>query len=342
MPVIRISDIDLESSVQVRAKIDPDTVAEYAAHIEAKKAPLPPIIVYGPDSRGKFFLSEGWHRVAAAKKAGRDGLQATIKDGGWKEALEHALGSNAAHGLRRNNSDKHRAVELALKHWGGGWSDQVIADKCGVHINTVFNIRKESQPTHFVEDAEPSEEARPTHFVEVETPRKVVGVDGIERTIPPCPTRPQGFTPMEREPREPHIPIPPPPEPEEPEPMPTNSVDELPKDQKGRSIPPMCVPIWTRRQEVVDVLKSVSEIRMKFVDAQDDRDPLWCGSKNQGRTLVNFTSVIAHLNQVYDDIKAALAIRVCPVCQGLGCAHCSGNGVISKYRLSNVPMEYRK
>ena len=68
MPTIRISDIDLESSVQVRAKIDPETVAEYAAHIEAKKAPLPPIIVYGPDSRGKFFLSEGWHRVEAAKR----------------------------------------------------------------------------------------------------------------------------------------------------------------------------------------------------------------------------------------------------------------------------------
>ena len=81
MPVIRRSDIDLESSVQVRAKIDPETVAEYAAHIEAKKAPLPPIVVYGPDSRGKFFLSEGWHRVKASQQAGREGIQATVKEG---------------------------------------------------------------------------------------------------------------------------------------------------------------------------------------------------------------------------------------------------------------------
>ncbi len=293
MPVIRISDIDLESSVQVRAKIDPETVAEYAAHIEAKKAPLPPIVVYGPDSRGKFFLSEGWHRVAAAKKAGRDGIMATIKDGGWKEALEHALGSNAAHGLRRTNLDKRRAVELALKHWPE-WSSRAIAEKVGVSHT-------------FVDESRPQVATVATSNTNVTF---VTGKDGKQYPSMP-PSRPP-------------------------------SVDELPKDQKGRSIPPMCVPIWNRRQEVVDVLKAVSEIRTKFVNAQDDRDPLWCGSKNQGRTLVNFTSVIAHLNQVYDDIKAALAIRVCPVCQGLGCAHCSGNGVISKYRLSNVPMEYRK
>ena len=338
MPTIRLSDIDTESSVQVRAKIDAETVAEYAAHIEAKKAPLPPIVVYGPDSRGKFFLSEGWHRVAAAKQAGREGILADIKDGGWMDALEHALGSNAAHGLRRTNQDKQRSVELALKHWNG-WSDQVIADKCGVSRDFVGDIRRESQSHH-------SDSVKPVVGPQAESnpnvPRIVIRNDGKPMTIPPCPTRPQGLAPKEREQKEPHIPIPPPPDPEEPEPMPTHSVDELPKDQKGRSIPPMCVPIWTRRQEVVDVLKAVSDIRMKFVDAQDDRDPLWCGSKNQGRTLVNFTSVIAHLNQVYDDIKAALAIHVCPVCQGLGCAHCSGNGVISKYRLSNVPMEYRK
>lgn len=328
MPTIRISDIDLESSVQVRAKIDPETVAEYAAHIEAKKAPLPPIIVYGPDSRGKFFLSEGWHRVAAAKQAGREGILATVKDGGWMDALENALGSNAAHGLRRTNQDKHRAVELALKHWPE-WSSRAVAEKVGVSHT-------------FVDESRPQVATVATSNT---NQTFVTGRDGKQYpAMPPTrpPATPQGFTPIEREPREPHIPIPPPPDPEPPEPMPTHSVDELPKDQKGRSIPPMCVPIWTRRQEVVDVLKSVSEIRLKFIAAQEDRDPLWCGSKNQGRTLVNFTSVIAHLNQVYDDIKAALAIRVCPVCQGLGCANCSGNGVISKYRLSNVPMEYRK
>lgn len=331
MPTIRISDIDLESSVQVRAKIDADTVAEYAAHIEAKKAPLPPIVVYGPDSRGKFFLSEGWHRVKANQQAGRDGIMADIKDGGWMDALEHALGSNAAHGLRRTMADKKHAVELAIKHWPN-WSHEKVAESCGVSKS-------------FMEHEYPRKD-RPPQFAGVSGPSKIIGIDGIERTIRPCPTRPpqaaQGFTPIEREPQEPHIPIPPPPDPEPPEPMPTHSVDELPKDKKGRSIPPMCVPIWTRRQEVVDVLKSVSEIRLKFIAAQEDRDPLWCGSKNQGRTLVNFTSVIAALNQIYADVKAALAIRVCPVCQGLGCANCSGNGVISEYRLKYVPMEYRK
>jgi hypothetical protein len=335
MPVIKLSDIDTESSVQVRAKLDHDTVAEYAAHIEAKKVPLPPIIVFGPDSRGKFFLSEGWHRVEAAKRAGREGLMATIKDGGWKEALEHALGSNAAHGLKRSNPDKRRAVELALKHWPG-WSSVAIAEKCGVSQPFALSVKGE----HPITVIPPTGETT--------APEMVIGRNGKQYPAhPPSrqpsapPPAPQGFTPMERAPVEPHIPIPPPPDPEDPEPMPPYEEGDLPKDAKGRPIPPHCVPIWERRQEVVAVLKSVSEIRLSFIAAQEDRDPLWNGDGKQGQTLVNFSSVIAHLNQVYADIKAALAIRVCPVCQGCGCKNCSGNGVISAYRLTNVPSEYR-
>ena len=338
MPTIKISDIDLETSVQIRVKIEPDTVADYAAHIQAKKPPLPPIVVFGPDSRGKFFLSEGWHRLEANRRAGRAGISATIKDGGWKDALEHALGSNAAHGLRRTNADKRRAVELALKHWPG-WSSRAVEEKCGVSDTFVASIRSIQVPTvgtcqtvtgrdgkqypaHPPMQQAPEEEYQPH---EAEKPAEVYEEPG---TRPEVPLRTS------------QLPLPPP-EPFTPMPIPVAKPGSLPKDAQGRTIPPTCLPLWTRRQEVLALLSAVSEVRATLKAAQDDRDPLWCG-KDQGSTCVNFSSVLAHLNQVYADIKAALAHRVCPVCQGLGCRHCCGLGLISEYRLGFVPSEFKK
>jgi hypothetical protein len=329
MPSIRISDIDLESSVQVRARIDSDTVQDYADHILAKKPPLPPIVVFGPDSRGKYFLSEGWHRVEAHLQAKRECIAATVKEGGWKEALEHALGSNIQHGLRRSNADKRRVVELAIKHFEG-FSDLVLANKCGVSDRFVREVRNFLQPRN---------------GSGVDAPRKVIGIDGIQRTIPPPPTRPpvapQGDGARIEVKASPNFLPPPPPDPVEPEPVEEAEEGQLPKDVKGRTIPPDCVPMWERRREILDVLRSISEVRTRIKDAQEDRDPLFCG-KDQGRTLINFSSAIAHLNQIYDDVKAALPVRVCPVCQGLGCQHCSGLGLISDYRLKYIPSEYRR
>lgn len=329
MPAINISDIDTDSSVQVRAKIDPDTVAEYTANIEAKKAPLPPIVVFGPDSRGKYFLSEGWHRLEANRRAGRTTIMATIKDGGWKDALEHALGSNAAHGLKRTNADKRRAVELALKHWPT-WSNRAVADKCGMDESTVRDLR----PT-----------------CGIPAPETVTGKDGKQYPAHP-PSRPpmsQPQPPQENEedeqenaepPKDDWMPPKAPDDAEEPEEVPPVEKGQLPKDTKGRLVPPCCVPMWERRREILDVLNTISDLRTMFQNADDDRDPLWHG-KEKGLSLVNFGSLQAHLNQIYADVKAALPIRVCPVCQGIGCRHCAGLGIISKFRLSLIPREKR-
>lgn len=333
MPTIKISDIDLENSVQIRVKIDPDTVADYAAHIQARKPPLPPIIVFGPDSRGKFFLSEGWHRLEANRRAGRADISATIKDGGWKDALEHALGSNAAHGLRRTNADKRRAIELALKHWPG-WSSRAVAEKCGVDEITVRRFRCGIPAPETVTGRDgkqyPAHPPMRQTQVEQDQPREVVGPDEVYEepgTRPEVPLRTSQ-------------PPTPPPEPSAPKPIPDAELGALPKDAKGRPIPPTCLPLWTRRQEVLALLSAVSEVRTTLKGAQEDRDPLWCG-KDQGGSCVNFSSVLAHLNQVYADIKAALPHRICPVCQGLGCRHCCGLGLISEYRLGFVPSEFK-
>jgi transposase-like protein len=62
----------------------------------------------------------------------------------------YAVGANAAHGLRRTNADKRRAVTMLLDddEWGQ-WSDSAIARQCGVSHTFVATVRAAiMQPLH--------------------------------------------------------------------------------------------------------------------------------------------------------------------------------------------------
>ena len=67
-------------------------------------------------------------------------ILAEVRQGGRKDALRFALGCNQKHGLRRSNADKRRAVEMALTEFGN-LSDRLLAQMCGVVVQTVGNIR---------------------------------------------------------------------------------------------------------------------------------------------------------------------------------------------------------
>jgi hypothetical protein len=67
-----------------------------------------------------------------------------IYEGTQRDAILHAVGANANHGLRRTNADKIKAVLTLLKdsEWRQ-WSDTEIAKKCRVSQPFVSNKRKE-------------------------------------------------------------------------------------------------------------------------------------------------------------------------------------------------------
>ncbi|MDD3642958.1 MAG: hypothetical protein PHQ19_05810, partial [Candidatus Krumholzibacteria bacterium] len=58
------------------------------------------------------------------------------------DALRHALGANAAHGHRRTNADKRRAVELALREFPKTPAIK-IAEICGVSQPFVSAMKNE-------------------------------------------------------------------------------------------------------------------------------------------------------------------------------------------------------
>ena len=137
---VALHDIRTDGGTQARAALNDETVAEYAANIEANDA-MPPVVVFYDGSA--YWLADGFHRVAARAKVGRLTVKAEVRQGTRRDAVLYACGANATHGLRRTNADKRRAVETLLRdeEWSQ-WSDREIARRCGVGADMVGDARR--------------------------------------------------------------------------------------------------------------------------------------------------------------------------------------------------------
>lgn len=89
-----------------------------------------------------YWLGDGFHRVAAAKKARLDEIEVDVRQGGQREAILYSVGANATHGYPRSNEDKRRAVSRLLEdpEWSK-WSDREIARHCSVTHPYVSKLR---------------------------------------------------------------------------------------------------------------------------------------------------------------------------------------------------------
>jgi len=134
-----VKNIRTDGGTQMRAEIDDDTVDDYVAALES----LPPVTVFYDGKT--YWLADGFHRLRAHEKAGKKVVYAEVKSGTQRDAILHAVGTNAMHGRRRTNADKRRAVETLLRdpEWAT-WSDREIARRCSVSNQFVSNVRPPS------------------------------------------------------------------------------------------------------------------------------------------------------------------------------------------------------
>lgn len=105
-------------------------------------ARFPPLVVFydGQD----YWLSDGFHRLQAAKLIELELIDCEIRQGTRRDAILFSVGANSQHGLRRNNADKRRAVETLLSdpEWSR-WSDHEIARRCSVSQPFVSKLRSQ-------------------------------------------------------------------------------------------------------------------------------------------------------------------------------------------------------
>jgi hypothetical protein len=148
-----------DGGTQARAGINNATVDEYAEALRGG-AKLPPVVLYHEKSADAYWLADGFHRVHAHRSIGSVDILAVVKDGTRRDAVLHAVGANASHGLRRTNADKRRAVAMLLADelWSQ-WSDREIARQCAVCAPLVADVRKAICNPVTDEPAAPAENA---------------------------------------------------------------------------------------------------------------------------------------------------------------------------------------
>lgn len=136
--------IRTDGGTQLRTKAKSNTIADYADAMRKGAEFLPVLVVYDGQH---YWLVDGFHRVAAAKQAGKIEVLAEIYEGTLRDALLHAVKANATNGLPRSNADKRAAVKVLLQdeEWGQ-WSDGEIARRCAVSDRFVSKVRKKLSP----------------------------------------------------------------------------------------------------------------------------------------------------------------------------------------------------
>jgi hypothetical protein len=135
---LRVTIIRTDGGTQSRVQLDWLAVDEYT-HAMLEGATFPPVVVFhdGQD----YWCADGFHRLQAAARAGRELVAADVRQGTRRDALLYSVGANSSHGVRRTNADKRAAVLLLLNdaEWAK-WPQTRIASTCGVTAEYVSRL----------------------------------------------------------------------------------------------------------------------------------------------------------------------------------------------------------
>jgi len=147
---LNIGEIRADDRCQPRATFDNDLVSQYAEAM-ANGDVFPAVTVFhdGVD----YFLADGFHRFHAAKSLGLADIAVSVREGTLRDAILFSCSANAAHGWRRTNDDKRRAVLRLLNdaEWVK-WSDREIARQCNVSQPMVSSLRPRNTDNSFSMD----------------------------------------------------------------------------------------------------------------------------------------------------------------------------------------------
>ena len=109
---MRIKDICIDAGTQSRVSMDESVVQEYYEFLSNHEDDLPPVTVFFDGV--EYFLADGFHRVMAYQRDGREFIDSQIKTGTLRDAIKFSLAANSTHGLKRSYADKRKSVTTAL------------------------------------------------------------------------------------------------------------------------------------------------------------------------------------------------------------------------------------
>lgn len=136
--LLDMSVVRIDGDTQPRTAINPGIVQEYAEAIQAG-VEFPPIIVVHDGAA--YWLVDGFHRFFAHRRLGRQQIKVEVVAGELADARWLSVAANKAHGLRRTNEDKAKAVTRALR-LKPDLSNRAIAEHVGVGETMVRRHRE--------------------------------------------------------------------------------------------------------------------------------------------------------------------------------------------------------
>lgn len=164
---LAIKEIKQDLEIQQRVEMKDYIIRDYAEAIRRREK-LPPVKTFFDGKN--YWLADGFHRMAAVKKAGKETLEMDVEQGTSRDALLYALGANEEHGLRRSLEDKRKAVLTMLTDAERSkWSNREIARQTNTTHPFVGKLRKQLEAEE-IEVKAPShgEEPRSIFFCKAE------------------------------------------------------------------------------------------------------------------------------------------------------------------------------
>lgn len=167
--------IRLDPKLQPRNELDADAIQQYSEDMRAGDI-FPAVEV--KKVNGTYYLTSGWHRTLAAKRAKLPTISANVTEGTLDDAIWDACAANIEHdksGNRRTNADKQKAVKMALglgRFHNGQFNYSEIGRHIGVSSQMVKdwavrlglcengrNLQNLNKVRHFTSDPTPEREA---------------------------------------------------------------------------------------------------------------------------------------------------------------------------------------
>lgn len=168
---------DAGTQMRVRGLDDAHVAGLVDALARGRKLVEPDVFFDGE----RYLLADGFHRVAAYQRHGRDAdIVVRLHDGDLDEAKTFAAGTNAEGRREYSNEDKRHAVdEMLAIH--ADWSNVMIAEHCHVDEGLVRDRRKRADAVAITASST-SEVPKLEPTAPKPAPRKTVGRDGRARS----------------------------------------------------------------------------------------------------------------------------------------------------------------
>lgn len=343
MPVadqLPVMDLPLESIVidgdtQARVEVPSDTVDRYGECLDAGDE-FPPVDVFGPDG-DRYWMGDGFSRFLSHEQKGKPTIKARVHPGGKREALAHAIGANATHGLPRTAADKRRAVELILAdpEWSK-LSTELVAGMAKVHWHTANKVRGEweaangTPATRTGADgiAHPARLAEPPPVAALIEPPDAVADETIEQPAEQTPDESETLKPRARESDADATSSPP-----------LKVPGRVVTDAWGVPVPDHLLPVWESATKLREMVKAVQKVKVDFAALRGQK-----GTEKFSAASQN--TLTAHIDNAVALLKAGMPFVVCPDCNGDCCdgqanSTCEARGWLCRERYERCTKRQR-